>query len=190
MVHTRFNNNNEDMFKRKKLDLSEEKVLNWVAAFYAVSLALTAYSAYNNYENAKDQKKALEQEKDLKVKERQKNTKLLIARQKVSFLNSGISLTGEGTPQNMFDETERIGLEDVEQIKSNYGQAQKNLMSSARSSLFSSLAGMASSVASKGMSGSSASNTQGVNTTLGGSRGYSGGMESGLGVDTNSLYMR
>jgi hypothetical protein len=101
--------------------------------------------------NAKAQKNALEKEGAIKVAEREKQTKLMVARQKVSFLNSGISLNS-GTPEAIINDTQNIGAEDVSLIKSNYATGTANITSQARSEMLSGLGGMASTVASYGVS--------------------------------------
>jgi hypothetical protein len=120
------------------------------AVLMVASLGMTAMSISENNKNAKAQKAALEQEKNLKVAERQKQTKMMLSRQKVSFLNSGISLIG-GTPEAVFNDTLTTGAEDVNQIRSNYSTAQANVASQARSQMLAGLGSMAGTAASYGV---------------------------------------
>jgi hypothetical protein len=117
------------------------------ATLMVASLAMSGMSIAANNKNAKAQANAVAQEGALRAQERAKQTKMLAAKQKTSFLNSGISLTGEGTPQAMLDDTYNTGLADIGQIKSNANTQSKNIMAQARSQMFSTLGSMGMSVA-------------------------------------------
>lgn len=72
------------------------------------------------------------------------------ARLKTSFLNSGLTL--EGTPQNVLSDTYNVGLQDIDQIKTNANLRAKNAISSARTKAISALSSAAMS-ASGGFGG-------------------------------------
>ena len=117
------------------------------ATLMVASLAMTGMGIVSGLKNAKNQAKSVAAEGAMKAKERAKQTRMLAGKQKASFLNSGISLEGEGTTQNMFDDTYGTGLEDINQIKSNYNAQSKNIMGAARSKAMADLGGMALTVA-------------------------------------------
>ena len=101
----------------------------------AVGVALYGASAYVTSANATKQNKALadQGQRDAEIKSRQ--TLRLAAAQRMSFLQSGISLTGDNDTANaVTSETYKFGLQDISQIKSNAENRSSNLMSQARSS--------------------------------------------------------
>lgn len=122
------------------------------ATLMVASLAMSGMAAASSYKNSKNQAKAIAAEGDMKAKERAKQTLALAGKTKTSFMTSGISLTGDGTTQNMLDDTYNVGLEDISQIKQNYNQSAKNTMGAARSKLLSDIGGMVMGAASVGAS--------------------------------------
>ena len=156
MRHQRFENKKDDVFSHHTIDGREENCNHWTVAALAVSTLLQGASASASYSNSKDQANAIKEQGEIDAGERAKQTVRLQKTQKASFLNSGISLTGEGTPQNMFDETFDTGLEDIKNIKNNASQQSKNIMGAARAKLFSDIGGMVSNVAG-GISGAKGS---------------------------------
>ncbi len=122
-------------------------------ALLVAGVGLTAGSMVSSYQSASAKAKALKSEAALKASERAKETTALAAAQKVSFLNSGISLTGEDntTPMSVLSDTYTKGKEDISQIKENYNAQLKNVWSQARSSFLSSLGSMALNVAGSGL---------------------------------------
>lgn len=108
----------------------------WLAL---AAVVLSGLKMWSTYSQASGQTKALKREANIKAGERAKSTKTLAAKQKVSFLSSGISLTGEGTPQALIGETYNIGLEDIRQSGQNYASKIKNVWGAARTSMLSEL---------------------------------------------------
>lgn len=103
-------------------------------------LGLSAAGMASSNSSAKKQAEALKKEGELKATERARETNALAAAQKVSFLNSGISLTGEDdTPMGVLTSTFRKGKEDIGQIKDNYDTQIENVYSQARTQLLSGL---------------------------------------------------
>jgi len=105
----------------------------------AIGAILTGLSMASTYSQAKSQSKALAEEGTIKAQQRSKRTQQIAGQQKASFLQSGISLTGEGTAQYLIDETYDIGLEDIDLIKKNYNRGISNVMGSARTKMISQL---------------------------------------------------
>lgn len=145
-----------------------------------IGAILTAASMASTYSAARSQSKALAKESVIKAQERAKRTKSLAAKQKASFLHSGISLTGEGTPQSFFDETFDTGSKDINLIKENYDAQIKNVMGGARTKMISQLGtfavsagvgGMMSGAAGAGSSSSGVVNSGFSNANVGGNLG-------------------
>ena len=112
---------------------------------------MTGLSIASRRSAAKSQSQALKEQGTLKAEERAKTTKRLAGKQKASFLQSGISLTGEGTPQALIGETFDVGLEDIKQIQKNTGRGVSNIWSKARSGMLSDLGGFAMTVGMAGV---------------------------------------
>jgi hypothetical protein len=117
--------------------------------------AMSVMSARAKYQAAKKQKSALEAEGALKARQRDIQTRALAARQKVSFLSSGISLTGDGDVADVvMQDTYTKGLEDVNLIKQNYETAANNVMGQARAQMMADIGEMVMNVGMVGaMSG-------------------------------------
>lgn len=88
--------------------------------------------------NAKREAQAIVDEGNIKAKNKAREVMYKAGTQRVSFLNSGLTL--EGTPMNVIDQTFDTGIEDINQIASNYNNKAKATISSARSSMISNLA--------------------------------------------------
>ena len=114
-----------------------------VLAIAAAGLQLA--STYEQAQNSQNQAEALAEEGELKAEESAKLTAATAASNKVSFLTSGFTM--EGTPSAVMASTYQTGKEDASQIISNYQTQADSIISSARSSALTSLAGMASSFA-------------------------------------------
>lgn len=116
-------------------------------------LALGGYGMASSYQNSQNQAKALKAEAALKASERAKEATALAAEQKVSFLNSGIALTGEenSTPTSVLSSTYAKGKEDINQIKENYNAKLESVYSSQRSNFLSGLGMMALGTAASGV---------------------------------------
>lgn len=121
----------------------------------AINAITTALKAYSTYSAAKAKTKALERERDIKIKQRERRTKALAGSQKASFLQSGIALTGAGTPQALFDETYDIGIEDVNLLSENYHNKIQSIQNQARSEMIGQISEFALNTASYESPGSS-----------------------------------
>lgn len=92
--------------------------------------ALTGLSAIQSINQSKKEAAATVREGELATKEKAKEVRYKAARQTVSFLNSGLTL--EGTPNAVIGETYSTGLEDINNIRSNYNTKSKNIISAGR----------------------------------------------------------
>ena len=117
--------------------------MSWAVTAVVVAAAATGASMYSSYKSAGAQEEALLKESELKTQERAKQTKKLAAAQRVSFLTSGISLTGEGTPETLISETYRVGKEDIGLIREKYGAQIKNVWSQTRTKMISDISSFA-----------------------------------------------
>lgn len=104
----------------------------------AAYLAFSAFSAASQVSTAKKAAKATIAEGDIVASNKAKEVARKAAGQRVSFLNSGITL--EGTPMNVIESTFNTGLEDINQIRSNYDTKAKNQISAGRTAAINSLA--------------------------------------------------
>lgn len=142
--------------------------------FLILSVLLQTAGAVMSYKNSKAQAKATAEEGALKAAQRDRQTRQLAARQKTSFLNSGISLTGDGDVADVvMQDTYDTGIADINLIKSNYNTQSKNIMSAARSQFFSSMGTMILSTAAMGSLGGGAGAAGKAGTA--GSTGIGGG---------------
>ncbi len=132
---------------------------------------MTGLSIASRSSAAKSKAQALKEQGTLKAKERVKSTRALAGKQKASFLHSGISLTGEGTPQALIGETFDVGLEDIKQIQKNTGRGVSNIWSKARSGMLSDLGGFAMTVGMSAVSmgglGSSVAGSEQIGSHIG-----------------------
>ena len=104
-----------------------------------VLVGLSLFQASAAMSQAEDQADAAIREGDLRAKEKAKETRLRAARQKVSFLNSGLTL--DGTPIAAINNTFDVGLEDVNQIQENSRIKAKNIIKSGRTEAIGKIAG-------------------------------------------------
>jgi hypothetical protein len=111
--------------------------LETAIAFAAVSAASGVYNASQQTKQAKKAAQTQVVEGDLRASELAKKAKASVASQRVSFLNSGLSL--EGTPLSVMESTLSSGLEDVTLTQSNAQQAAKNTIAAGRSAAISSV---------------------------------------------------
>lgn len=151
------------------------------ATLMVASLAMSGMAAVSAYKNSKNQAKAVVEEGAMKARERAKQTQILAAKQKSSFLNSGISLEGEGTTQNMLDDTYGTGLADINQIKSNYNQTSSNIMGAARAKAMADIGGMVLTVAGGAMASGMFAGSSSA-TGLAGSGAQAGQLGTGAGA--------
>jgi hypothetical protein len=119
----------------------------------AGTIGLGTAGMVSSYQSAAKQSKALKAQAALEASERSKATTALAAEQKVSFLNSGIALTGEDntTPTSVLSSTYIKGKEDIGRIKENYNTKIDNVWSAERSSFLTSLGTMALGLATAGV---------------------------------------
>lgn len=104
----------------------------------AIYVGLSVVGAASQASAAKQQAKATIQQGNIASANRAQEIARKAATQRVSFLNSGLTL--EGTPMNVIESTFNTGLQDLNQISSNYNKAAKNQISAGRSAALSSLA--------------------------------------------------
>ncbi len=143
------------------------------ATLLVVGTTMSAMSAIQSFKDSKKQAKAVAQEGALKAAEREKQIRRQAASQKVSFLSSGISLSGEDSdlPNVVMQDTFSTGIQDINLIKSNYNQQSKNIMGAARSKLMSDIGGMALNIGMGAAMGG-----------MGGGGGTTGGGGGGIGI--------
>jgi hypothetical protein len=79
------------------------------------------------------QAEALKLENEIRTKEKARQVKKTAGQQRASFLSSGISLTGEGTAQDVLGETYQFGLEDIDLMNRNTKTNMENVLSKGRS---------------------------------------------------------
>lgn len=171
----------------------------WVAVGVAIvgaatSISLTAASMSQQKKAARRQLEAQSMQAKVSANQRIRAARRMAAQQKSSFLASGISLTGEGTPDAIISETYDIGMQDVENIKQ-YGAVQgANITAKNRANMMAGYASMASDVSSLATSlGSSAGSLKGADTVnvggdldgMGDTYGM-GGLGEGSALDFNN----
>lgn len=104
----------------------------------AVMVGLSAVSAASQVSQAKKQAKATIAEGNIVAANKAKEVARKTAAQRVSFLNSGLTL--EGTPMSVMESTFNTGLEDIGQISQNYNRIAKSQISAGRTSALSTMA--------------------------------------------------
>lgn len=129
--------------KKKRYNMGLE-----TAAFIGLSL----FSGMQANKAAKQEAKATIAEGNVALKNKAKEVAQKAASQRVSFLNSGLTL--DGTPQSIIDATFNTGLEDINLMSSNYNTKAKSQISAGRSAALSSYASGFSSAAMPSFQGS------------------------------------
>lgn len=156
----------------------------------ATSISLSVVSAAQQRKAARKQLEAQAMQAKVQAEQRVKSTKKLAAQQKASFLASGISLTGDGTPDAVISSTYQVGMEDVDNIKKYGAVMGDNISANARARMLSTYGQMASDVSSYASSAfSSAGSLKAAGGTdiggglegMGDSYGGLGGMGEGAG---------
>lgn len=104
----------------------------------ALIVGMNALSAVGSIQQSKAQAKAAVQEGNIAAQNKAKETKLKAASLQTSFLNSGLTL--EGTPMSVIEDTFNTGMQDINQIKSNYDNKAKNIISAGRTEALGKLA--------------------------------------------------
>lgn len=104
----------------------------------AIFVGLSAVSAVSQVSAAKQQAKSTIAEGNIVAANKAKEVARKTASQRVSFLNSGLTL--EGTPMNAMESTFNTGLEDIGQISQNYNRTAKGQIAAGRSAAISTMA--------------------------------------------------
>jgi len=115
--------------------------MGWETAIFAV---LSLASASEQVQNSEKQAAATTAEGDIVAENKGKEVAAKTAAQRVSFLNSGLTL--EGTPMNVIQSTFNTGIKDIRRIGGNYATVADNQISSGRSAAISTLASTAAMV--------------------------------------------
>ena len=146
----------------------------------AILLGITAMSAVGSFQASKAQAKATVAQGKVESERRARITKATVAKQKTSFLNSGLTLSG--TPQDVFESTFDTGIADTKQIITNANRSSSNTMSSARTKLMTDVAqmgvtgfGAMGGFGAGADAGASISSTGQVTSTMGNPVSYSTG---------------
>lgn len=105
----------------------------------ALIIGLSAVSAAGQIQNSKAQAKQIIAEGNIAAKNKAQETQLKAARIQSSFLSSGLTL--DGTPNSVISGAYDTGIQDIQQIRSNYSSRAKNALSEGRTAALSSLAG-------------------------------------------------
>lgn len=114
----------------------------------AISAGLNVASAIGNHNASKSKSRAIARAGAIEAQNRVDEIKRLAARQRVSYLNAGLELSG--TPEAVVSDTYRKGIYDINAIISSTNQTIKNNMKKARANLFGGLASTAVSLYSSG----------------------------------------
>jgi len=103
----------------------------------AIMIGSALLSASSAISQSEDEAQARVDQADIQADNKAKKTRMRAARQKVSFLNSGLTLGG--TPLSAIQSTLNTGLEDVDLITSNANKQAKNIISNGRTQAITSL---------------------------------------------------
>ena len=101
-------------------------------------IGLSLFQAKASMDAAEDQAQAGIDQANIQSENKAKEVRIKAARQRSSFLNSGLTL--EGTPLSAINSTFNSGIADINQITSNANKSSKNLISNARTEAITSLA--------------------------------------------------
>lgn len=104
----------------------------------ALLFGLKAFSAASEISASKKAANATIEEGNIAAANKAKQTLIGADKQRVSFLNSGLTL--EGTPMNVIESTFNTGITDINQITKNYNTKASNQLSAGRSQAITSLA--------------------------------------------------
>lgn len=114
----------------------------------AVYVGLSAASAIGSYNQSKSQARQAIKQGEIAMKNRADEIRSLAAKQRVSYLASGLEL--EGTPNAVIADTYNTGIEDVNAIRESANQQSKNILTAARAKLLGDMAKTAVSAYSMG----------------------------------------
>lgn len=101
-------------------------------------VALSVVKGATEMSAARNEAKATIAEGNIAAGNKAKQVAAAAATQRVSFLQSGLTL--EGTPMNIIESTFNTGIKDINQIRSNYDHRAKNQITAGRTAFISSLA--------------------------------------------------
>ena len=104
----------------------------------AISAGLNVASAIGNYNAGKSEARAIARAGQIEAQNRADEIKKLAARQRVSYLNAGLELSG--TPEAVVSDTYQTGIDDINAIISSTNQKIKNNLKKARANLLGGLA--------------------------------------------------
>ena len=99
---------------------------------------LSTLSAMQTMKTAKSQARGVIAEGELKAGQQAKKTRYRVAKQRVSYLQSGLSLGGSA--EDVIAESFATGFEDIEAIKGSADISAKNIIGAGRASAIKSLA--------------------------------------------------
>jgi hypothetical protein len=135
-------------------------VFDPMTALLVVAGGLQVAKAHSEAQAANKQAKASIAEGNIVAANKAKEVARNAAAQRVSFLNSGLTL--EGTPMNVIESTFNTGTEDINQIRNNYNARAKSQIAAGRSAAIGDLANAFAFAAMPSMPGfSEVSNTAG-----------------------------
>lgn len=120
--------------------------MGWETLIFAAFTGLKAVSQMNA---AKKEAKATVREGELVAKEKAKEVRQKVARQTVSFLNSGLTL--DGTAQDILGETYSTGIADINNIRTNYTNKGKSQIAAGRTAAIGTIASAAGGMAAGSM---------------------------------------
>lgn len=89
---------------------------------------------FSEIKAGKEQSKAIKSETELAMKQRERKTQAQIGNQTVSYLKSGVNLTGSA--KAVIEETRRLGDEDLEAMRQFGIQNMKNVEADADATAF------------------------------------------------------
>ncbi len=104
----------------------------------AVYVGLNVASAIGNYNQSKSDARQAIKQGEIAMQNRANEIRSLAAKQRVSYLASGLEL--EGTPQVVITDTYDKGIADVNAIRDSANQTAKNIMTAARAKLLGDMA--------------------------------------------------
>lgn len=104
----------------------------------AILAGLNVASAIGNYNAAKSEARTMARAGEIQAQNRADEIKKLAAKQRVSYLNAGLELSG--TPEAVVSDTYQTGIDDVNAIIGGANQTIKNNLKKARANLLGGLA--------------------------------------------------
>lgn len=102
-------------------------------ALAVAGIGASLLKGIGGYNQSKSNARAYATQAGIQARNRAQDIQALASVQKMSFLNSGVELTG--TPAAVINDTYNTGLEDLEAIRSGYQTQIKNSLVQGRSNL-------------------------------------------------------